>query len=123
MVPESLRPLKEIKVILHLALDELLYRDRLFDLVLRERVCRCRLSASVPCVGRGVWDLGEGFPAALTLQDLEVLDVGILGVDIELDSGHGDIEEDAIVDLAKGSSGAKLRSAQRSWCAGEGYCD
>lgn len=36
----------------------------------------------------------------LTLQHLEVRDVGIFGVDIELDSGHGNIEEDAVKDLA-----------------------
>ena len=40
----------------------------------------------------------------LTLQDFEVLYVRIFGVDIKLDSGHGYVEEDAIVDLAESSA-------------------
>lgn len=39
-----------------------------------------------------------------TLQDLEVLNVGIFRVDIELDAGHGHVKEDAVVDLAKGGT-------------------
>jgi len=40
----------------------------------------------------------------LTLQHLEVLEVGIFGVDVELHARHGDIHEDAVEDLAKGRS-------------------
>lgn len=40
----------------------------------------------------------------LTLQDLEVLYVGILGVDVELDAVNGHILEDAVVDLAESGS-------------------
>lgn len=36
-----------------------------------------------------------------TLEDLEVLEVGVFGVDIELDTRHWDIEVDRIEDLAK----------------------
>lgn len=35
------------------------------------------------------------------MQDLEVLDVGVFGVDIELDTRHRYIEEDAVEDLAE----------------------
>lgn len=42
------------------------------------------------------------------LQDLEVLDVGVFGVDVEFDARHGDVEVDAVVDLAEGGSGAAL---------------
>lgn len=41
----------------------------------------------------------------LTLKNLEVLDVGIFCVDIELDSRHGDVEEDAVENLAEGGAG------------------
>lgn len=47
--------------------------------------------------------------AVLTLQDLEVLNVGIFGVHIELDASHGDIAEDAVEHLAKSSPGARNR--------------
>lgn len=40
----------------------------------------------------------------LTLQDLEVLEVCIFGVDVELDAGHWDIKVDAVKDLAKSRS-------------------
>ena len=36
-----------------------------------------------------------------TLEDLEVLQICVLGVHIELDSGHWDIEVDTIEDLAE----------------------
>ena len=48
---------------------------------------------SRPCAGK-----------APTLQDLEILYVCILGIDVELDARHGNIEEDAVVDLAEGSA-------------------
>lgn len=50
----------------------------------------------------------EGF--VLTLQDLEVLYVGVLGVDVELDTGHGQVLENAVVNLAE--SRAVLSSSQ-----------
>lgn len=43
-------------------------------------------------------------PGERTLQDLEVLDVGIFGVDVELDARHGHVEEDAVVHLAEGGA-------------------
>lgn len=49
--------------------------------------------------GRGRWR------RQLTLKDLEVLNVGVLAIHVELDAGHGDVEEDAVVDLAEGSAG------------------
>lgn len=35
----------------------------------------------------------------LTLQHLEVCNVGIFRVDVKLDPGHGDIQKDAVEDL------------------------
>lgn len=40
----------------------------------------------------------------LTLQDLEVLYVGIFGVDVELDAGHGNICKDTVEYLTKSGS-------------------
>lgn len=40
----------------------------------------------------------------LTLQDLEVLDILVVGVGIELDAMHRQVEEDAVKDLAQRSS-------------------
>lgn len=34
-------------------------------------------------------------------EDLEVFEICIFGVDVEFDPAHGDIEEDAVVDLAE----------------------
>jgi hypothetical protein len=42
--------------------------------------------------------------AGRTLQDFEVLDVGIFGVDVELDARHGHVKEDAVVHLAEGGA-------------------
>lgn len=39
-----------------------------------------------------------------TLEDLEILEVGVFGVDVELDTRHWDVEVDRIEDLAKSSS-------------------
>ena len=36
-----------------------------------------------------------------TLEDLEILQVGILGIDVKLHPGHWDIEVDTIEDLAE----------------------
>lgn len=54
-------------------------------------------------------DLGprQHWGLVLTLQDLEVLDVGVLGVDVELDARHGHVAEDAVEHLAKSSSGER----------------
>lgn len=49
----------------------------------------------------------EGCGWRLTLQDLEVLDVCIFGVDVKFDSGHGHIEEDAVEDLAESGTVAR----------------
>jgi hypothetical protein len=38
----------------------------------------------------------------LTLEDLEVLQVRVLGIDIKLDSGHRNIEIDTVENLAEG---------------------
>lgn len=40
----------------------------------------------------------------LTLQDLEVLYVGILGVDIEFDALHGHVLKDTVVHLYESGS-------------------
>lgn len=58
-------------------------------------------------VSRGARTGDKELGFVLTLQDLEVLDVGILGVDVELDTSHGKIAEDAIEYLAESSSGAR----------------
>lgn len=39
-----------------------------------------------------------------TLQDFEVLDVGIFGVDVELDARHRHVKKDAVVHLAEGGA-------------------
>lgn len=39
-----------------------------------------------------------------TLEDLEVLEVGVFGVDVELDTRHWDVEVDRVEDLAKSGS-------------------
>ena len=41
----------------------------------------------------------------LTLQDLEILNVCPFRVDVKLDSGHGNVHEDAVEDLAEGRAG------------------
>lgn len=47
----------------------------------------------------------------LTLQDLEILNVGIFGVDVELDTRHGHITKNAIVHLAEsGTASSSLES-------------
>lgn len=51
--------------------------------------------------------MGQHWGLVLTLQDFEVLDVGVLGVDVELDASHGEIAEDAVEHLAKSSTGAR----------------
>jgi len=45
----------------------------------------------------------------LTLKDFEVLNVGVLAIHVELDAGHGHVEEDAVVDLAEGRAGEGMR--------------
>jgi len=65
---------------LHLALNESFDRNGLIDVVAREGI----------------------------LKNLKVLDVGIFGVDVEFDSGHGYVQEDAIKDLAEGRPGTTL---------------
>lgn len=65
---------------MHLALDESFDRNGLINVVAREGI----------------------------LKNLEVLDVGVFGVNVELDSGHGYVQEDAIEDLAEGRPGTAL---------------
>lgn len=48
----------------------------------------------------------------LTLEDLEVLDIGVFRGHVELDAGHGNIAEDAVVNLAEGGA-----FAGREWLA------
>lgn len=69
-----------------------------------ERSIWCLVKVSVSEEGTVSLESGDdkGVLARRTLQDLEVLDVGVFSVDIELDAGHGHIEKDAVVDLAKG---------------------
>lgn len=38
-------------------------------------------------------------------EDLEIFEVGVFGVDVELDAAHRHVEEDAVVDLAEGGAG------------------
>ena len=63
------------------------------------------------------------------MQDLEILQICIFSIDVELDSGHRDIEVDAIKDLAESRAvfpsrvsdyhaGQELRP--EGHCAGEG---
>lgn len=35
------------------------------------------------------------------MQDLEILYVGIFGIDVELDARHGHVKKDAVVHLAE----------------------
>ena len=37
-------------------------------------------------------------------EDLEVLKISVFGVGVELDACHGEVEEDAVVDLAEGGA-------------------
>ena len=91
LVPVPLGPLKELKVVLHLALDQLFDIHRAVDAMSREAVyCEGLLArATQP---RRVF---------LTLEDLEVLEVRVFGVHVELDSGHGNVEVDAVEYLAE----------------------
>ncbi len=63
----------------------------------------CRVKQSVVEVRQyfvcGAWRRSRG--RHRTLKDLEVLQVCVLGIDIEFDSGHRDIEVDAVKDLAE----------------------
>lgn len=116
MVPESLGPLEELEVVLHLAFGERLDRDGLVDVVLGEGVCMERNQVSIlepilyytididhgNSLGHEVEDYcRQGRSEELTLQDLEVLDVCIFALDVELDTRHGHIEEDAVKDLTE----------------------
>ena len=89
MIPISLRPLEEFKIVLHLALDELLDGNRAIDMVLPEGVA----------------------------QNFEVLQVRIFGVDGEFDPGHGHVEEDAVIYLTERCAVLKIGSekARRCW--------
>ena len=40
----------------------------------------------------------------LTLENLEVLQIGIFGINVELDPSHGNIVIDAVEDLAESST-------------------
>ncbi len=66
-------------------------------------------------MGGNRWE-GWGEGGVRTLQDLEILYVGILCVDVELDSGHRDIEEDAVIDLAQGGTAEMKLSATSLGC-------
>jgi hypothetical protein len=46
----------------------------------------------------------EGRREGPTLKNLEILDVRIFAVHIELDPGHGDIEENAVINLTESSA-------------------
>lgn len=71
---------------MHLAFDQLLNGDRVVDVVLAEGVAK----------------------------DFEVLEIGIFGVHVELDAAHGNVQEDAVVDLAEGSAVGQ-RSVLLAW--------
>lgn len=64
LVPEALCPLQELEVVLHLALDEHLDGDGAVDLVLAEYIA----------------------------EDLEIIQVGVIGSCVELDAGHWHID-------------------------------
>lgn len=80
MIPIPLGPLQELEVVLHLALDELLNVDGSVNSMSCEAV----------------------------LEDLEVLQVCVFGIDIEFDSSHGDIEIDTVEDLAESGTSSTL---------------
>ena len=42
------------------------------------------------------------------------MNVGVLAIHVELDAGHGHVEEDAVVDLAEGRAGEGMRSVSAS---------
>lgn len=70
-VPKALGPLQELEIVLHLAFCETLNRYSPLDRMSSKRV----------------------------LENLEVLYVGVFGVDVEFDSAHRHVEEDGIVHL------------------------
>ena len=76
MIPVPFRPLQEFEVILHFALDEIAHGNGTVDVVFAEAI-------------------GE---------DFEVLEVGVFRCCVEFDARHGEVEEDAVVDLAEGGS-------------------
>lgn len=64
LVPEALCPLQELEIVLHLALDELLDRDGAINVVLAESVA----------------------------QNLEIVQVGVVGGSAKFDTVHGHID-------------------------------
>jgi hypothetical protein len=59
--------------------------------------------------------LGEG---THTLQNFEVLDVGIVAAGVELDLGHGHVHEYAVKHLAERGAAEKLRVRTRWYRSG-----
>lgn len=95
LVPVAFRPLEELEVVLHFAFYEGFDGDGAFDCVAGETVCWVVKISFWGCwgekhgaVGRKIgWDVG----GRRTLEDFEVLDVGVFGVDVELYSRHGHV--------------------------------
>lgn len=56
----------------------------------------------------------------LTLEDLEVLEIRVLCVHIELDSRHGNIEVDAVEDLAERRTTLQGSVGRSRWGGTEG---
>ncbi len=54
------------------------------------------------------------------MQDLKILQVRVFGIDVELDSGHRDIEVNAVEDLAESRtalSSARWQGVIEEWSA------
>jgi hypothetical protein len=95
LIPISLAPLKEFEVVLHLTFDELLNVNGSIDAMACEAVYCSILSVFV------LSGSAEHLRGVLALQDLKILQVCVFGIDIKLDSGHRDIEINAVEDLAE----------------------
>ncbi len=65
----------------------------------------CRVKQSglivVSILFRSAWASIEGYR---TLEDLEILQISVFGIDVELDPCHRNIEVDTIKDLAESST-------------------
>lgn len=93
---------------MHLALNELFDIDGTIDAMSREAIY---IWSVFVLLMLGLRSRGR------TLEDFEVLQICIFGVDVELDSSHGDIKVDTIEDLAE------RRATQKLAVVPEGYGD
>lgn len=90
LVPEPLGPLEKFQVVLHTAFRKLLDGYRLIYLVFSKDIYHpYSLDGPGPFFQPG--SSKPTGPTQHTLENLEVLEVGVFSVDIELDTGHGNV--------------------------------